>query len=285
MRLFHLAFWTTALVLTASAARATVVAEDNFGYPNGTLDGKNGGSGLWTSPWSNLGLDAVSGQAVTNTFANPPKYISRAYTNPAATTEFFVSFDITTPSAFVTSDYFAIGLTIGANNPILTAGKGSNSDNWVVGVLGQDSGIPISPGQTYRIVAGVAYRHDPVPVAQLLWINPDASDFYDPVTGNSSADFVAHDVEFFHSATITVYSNLAGVKFDNLVLSDTFQDAIPSACPGDVNGDGKTNVADFNILASHFAQAVPPNTNGDLTGDGFVNVADFNILAGDFGCL
>jgi len=59
----------------------------------------------------------------------------------------------------------------------------------------------------------------------------------------------------------------------------------PHACVGDVNGDGKTNVADFNILASNFGQAVPPGTSGDLTGNGFVNVADFNILAGDFGCL
>jgi len=59
----------------------------------------------------------------------------------------------------------------------------------------------------------------------------------------------------------------------------------PSHCPGDVNGDGKTNVADFNILASNFASAVDPFTHGDLTGNGFVNVADFNILAGDFACL
>jgi len=61
--------------------------------------------------------------------------------------------------------------------------------------------------------------------------------------------------------------------------------APPPACTGDVNGDGRTNVADFNILASHFATPVPPHTNGDLTGDGFVNVADFNLLATDFGCL
>jgi len=60
--------------------------------------------------------------------------------------------------------------------------------------------------------------------------------------------------------------------------------ASPPACTGDVNGDGDTNVSDFNILASHFGQPVAPNTNGDLTGDGVVNVADFNILAGDFGC-
>jgi len=55
-------------------------------------------------------------------------------------------------------------------------------------------------------------------------------------------------------------------------------------CPGDINDDGFTNSADFNILAGHFGQNVTPNTNGDLTGDGLVNSADFNVLAGDFGC-
>jgi len=58
----------------------------------------------------------------------------------------------------------------------------------------------------------------------------------------------------------------------------------PTPCPGDVNGDGSTNISDFNILASQFGQSVAPNTGGDLTGDGLVNIADFNILAGDFGC-
>jgi len=57
------------------------------------------------------------------------------------------------------------------------------------------------------------------------------------------------------------------------------------ACVGDVTGDGRTNVSDFNILASSFGQSVAPLTSGDLTGDGFVNVSDFNLLAGDFGCL
>ena len=58
----------------------------------------------------------------------------------------------------------------------------------------------------------------------------------------------------------------------------------PPACIGDINGDGFTNSADFNILAGAFGTAVAPNTNGDLTGDGLVNSADFNILAGDYGC-
>jgi len=66
---------------------------------------------------------------------------------------------------------------------------------------------------------------------------------------------------------------------DNVVVTGP-----PVVCPGDANGDGKTNVADFNILALHFAQAVAPNTNGDLNGSGFVNISDFNIMAGDFQC-
>jgi len=58
-------------------------------------------------------------------------------------------------------------------------------------------------------------------------------------------------------------------------------------CPGDVTGDGQTNVSDFNVLASNFGAGVSgclPRTSGDLTCDGVVNVSDFNVLAGDFGC-
>lgn len=56
-------------------------------------------------------------------------------------------------------------------------------------------------------------------------------------------------------------------------------------CPGDVNCDGTTNLADFNILAVNFG-AGPGATRaqGDLNCDGFVNLADFNVLAVDFGC-
>jgi len=61
--------------------------------------------------------------------------------------------------------------------------------------------------------------------------------------------------------------------------------AAPPACSGDVNGDGFTNVADFNILASNYGDGPGlARIDGDLTGDGFVNVADFNVLASDFGC-
>ena len=58
-----------------------------------------------------------------------------------------------------------------------------------------------------------------------------------------------------------------------------------STCPGDVNGDGQTNAADFTALAGNFATGPgAARAAGDLTDDGFVNVADFTVLAADFGC-
>jgi len=88
----------------------------------------------------------------------------------------------------------------------------------------------------------------------------------------------------FGSQVPASVNNNGNIDASEYVLLDLSIFAPPTECDGDVNGDGDTNVADFNILASHFGQTVAPNTSGDLTGDGQVNVADFNILAGDFGC-
>lgn len=56
-------------------------------------------------------------------------------------------------------------------------------------------------------------------------------------------------------------------------------------CAGDINGDGFTDLTDFNILGVNFG-AGPGATlsQGDLSGDGFVDLTDFNILGVDFGC-
>ena len=57
------------------------------------------------------------------------------------------------------------------------------------------------------------------------------------------------------------------------------------ACPGDVNGDGQTDVSDFFILGGNFGTTSgATRADGDLNGDGAVDVSDFFILGGDFGC-
>ena len=59
----------------------------------------------------------------------------------------------------------------------------------------------------------------------------------------------------------------------------------PPACPGDINGDGVTNLNDFIILAANFGvTSGASRAQGDLNGDGAVNLDDFIILASDFGC-
>jgi len=64
-----------------------------------------------------------------------------------------------------------------------------------------------------------------------------------------------------------------------------FRACAPPPCVGDVNGDGDTDVKDFNIFAHNFAMiGGATRAQGDLSGDGKVTVQDFNILAADFAC-
>jgi hypothetical protein len=59
----------------------------------------------------------------------------------------------------------------------------------------------------------------------------------------------------------------------------------PEPCPGDVDGDGDTDVFDFADLADGFGLGPGAlRDEGDLTGDGWVDVFDFADLAEDFGC-
>ena len=53
--------------------------------------------------------------------------------------------------------------------------------------------------------------------------------------------------------------------------------------PGDVNGDGKVNIADLSIIASNFNTSGKTLAQGDLSGDGKVNILDFSILAANWG--
>jgi hypothetical protein len=83
-------------------------------------------------------------------------------------------------------------------------------------------------------------------------------------------------------ATIASGTTISG----SFTITATPPGAAPTPeCPGDVDGDGDTDVFDFADLASGFG-AGPGATRaeGDLTGDGFVDVFDFADLASDFGC-
>ncbi len=59
---------------------------------------------------------------------------------------------------------------------------------------------------------------------------------------------------------------------------------IPAALiPGDINGDGLVDVADYNIWAANVGRTNATWSQGDLNGDGLVDVADYNIWAANVG--
>ena len=72
-----------------------------------------------------------------------------------------------------------------------------------------------------------------------------------------------------------------------LLLVQHAPEFIPEApdCPGDLDGDGRTGLADFGVYALNFGSgpgATPEQ--GDLNGDGYVDLGDLSRFAADFGC-
>lgn len=72
-----------------------------------------------------------------------------------------------------------------------------------------------------------------------------------------------------------------GSPFDeNQVILTAFQGS--TGLPGDANGDGRVDLADFGILKSNFGSGTTL-AEGDFNGDGKVDLADFGILKENFG--
>lgn len=81
------------------------------------------------------------------------------------------------------------------------------------------------------------------------------------------------------------FNNLTGSSFTlvtNAAATNGFRAPInaiqivkltPAA--GDANGDGSTNIADYNLIKSNMEKQVTAYTSGDLTGDGLVDLSDF----------
>ncbi len=177
-------------------------------------------------------------------------------------------------------------------------GDGSANDT----VAFQDIPEPVSPGEQVTVDASVKQSAaDPVGAGNALsisieWFDGSASSLGS--TGQAVLDSSSpQDIYFDVSVAGTAPSGTAAARI-NLVytqvnegtgaalIDDVSYSIAPApACPGDINGDGATDVFDFGDLASNFG-AGPGATReqGDLTGDGFVDVFDFGELAADFGC-
>jgi hypothetical protein len=227
------------LLLPVATVPAAIVAEDDFTYPNGPLVGNNGGTG-WINAWGDTAMLVISGEAIGADTATDPKFGSRNFSNPGTTPELFVAFDLRAPASFADNDYWVLNLSIGANITHLSVGKIPGSNLFHVGNGGfVPSSITIQPGVTYHVVATV--DRDQGRVA--MWIDPDASDYYVPTTGQNSAEATMVNSVSFDMARVDFVTNTRlGFAVDNIVLSNTPENAgllstAPCLCLGDMNAD------------------------------------------------
>ncbi len=273
-------------------ARGAVIAEDDFSYPDGDLWGSNGGSG-WSSPWGSTAINVTGAEAIgANTVTNP-KYGSRNFDNPETTGELFVACDVRTPAAFEVDDYIVVAAQSGVNVQNLVFGKVPGSNEFQVGNGGLTStGILMEPNTTYRLIGS----YDAPENVLSLWVNPDASDYYDPVTAMSSADAWRIELVAFHMSRVVFATNTAvGFAIDNIVVSNTPEGVglatqAPACGCGDLDGSGLVDLLDFTTLATCFGLSSPSADCAaeayicaDLDGDGAITLNDFSRFSTAFG--
>ena len=56
-----------ALIVRPSVSRASIIATDDFSYPDAPFTGQNGGTGIWLTQWVGFGYVVNGGQARWNT--------------------------------------------------------------------------------------------------------------------------------------------------------------------------------------------------------------------------
>jgi hypothetical protein len=223
-------FFVTLACVLPGVAWGSVVATDDIGYPDGAIN-PNGGTGSWLGGWTGSGVQIESGEIVTVATSTPPLYAARAFAQPN-TGDLFVRFDLTLPPSVALGDYLGASLSTGVNNPILTWGKPEGSPELFVGnSLLVSSGIAAVADSTVQLVA--AYQRTPGPVADrmLLWIDPDPTDFYDAATGEHSADAETFEFIAFDATQLTLFAEIVGVRFDDVVIGDDAESVGLSSVP------------------------------------------------------
>jgi hypothetical protein len=206
-------------------SHASIVAADDFSYPDAPFTGQNGGTGIWLTPWVGFGYVVNGGkldgtQSLPTNFNEVSRFIDRGFGSspPPATPLLFVAFDLSTPASIGLDDFAGVRLTFGVNGNILTFGKLAGSNEFLVGAGGfVSTGITVQPNTTYHLLGGYEVGTDLLS----LWIDPGAADFYTPGGGTNSADAIKIQPGTGHANVVYLDTSRPGYIFDNLVLSDT----------------------------------------------------------------
>jgi hypothetical protein len=99
------------------------------------------------------------------------------------------------------------------------------------------------------------------------------------VTAGSGSDYGGiSDITFGMGAT----PQIGAMDVDFFAWAPGVAPPIGASQPGDVDGDGDVDLADFAFIRDRFQQSAPPGEQGDLTRDGFVDFRDFRQWKNNF---
>ncbi|MFG0293883.1 MAG: hypothetical protein ACF8MJ_12130 [Phycisphaerales bacterium JB050] len=182
----------------------------------------------------------------------------------------------------------AVGFSVShitANDHLIVAFEGASGSSQVAfidysnpsapmilntGPLGQE--FPRSLDYVFGVIEGdVLYATDYFgPIHCYSLINPNDPELFS--MGNDAENYLG---------TIAFYNNtiFAGGFGINVIDPPSCIPTSPS-CPGDVTGDGETDLADLNLVLANFGQTT---SEGDTNNDGVVDLADLNAVLANFG--
>lgn len=150
-----------------------------------------------------------------------------------------------------------------------------------------DNTTSYAQGQTLFLVAAYNFGATAGTDTANLWVYPSGAVPTTPGTPTISAPYFGEISGTVDALTSVFLRDNAGgtgtqISVDDLRVSTDWSSVVFQ--PGDANGDGKVDSADFDILAGNFGQTTGLSwSQGDFNGDGIVNALDFNTIATNYG--
>jgi len=208
------------LGLLAGPARAQIIASDDFSYPDGNLNGDNGGTG-WTGAWigNTYGTPTVAGgQAVISSSGTDARRILPSFQGPG--TVVWLRYDgqqFTSASAGVTNKTFG-GLNIvnGGSSVGLIGKAWPGPYRWTL-VAGSD--VKVSKQSTLSASSLYARITTTNTMTMDLWVNPANPTIIDKLTPDVTDTFPGNGWDAIYLRAGSGESVTESWKFDNLVIA------------------------------------------------------------------
>lgn len=176
-------------------------------------------------------------------------------------------FDVVVPSHGLGSDYFTTVI-------LQTSVQGSGLDPQSIRILGPGD-EPVIPSASKTLFSGEVETSVGTVAIEESWIQ-----------WNLPAEFGEQSEIRLQFAASAPSMSLTNVSIDTITDVSPVIEPVPGMqveLAADFNGDGSTDLVDFNILKSNFGSGDMPHSSGDANQDLLVDLADFNILKAEFG--